>query len=307
MPLTLGSHTRLLVVAPHPDDEIIATGELIQHVLHAGGEVQVLLMTDGDNNPWPQRWTERRLWIGPTERERWGRQRRGEARQAIRRLGLEPEALVPLGLPDMGLTAWLRHSHEALVELLVGRLHAFHPSLVAIPSLADRHPDHSAAHVLVRHALARWKESAPALLTYLVHGADARQGEEVALAPRVGMHELKQAALAEHASQMALSGERMRALAGRPEQFRQIRALRRDTGVLPWQVGTIRKPGLRLTLADETGVQTWPGHAAPVRPSPGGGSLLELDAPLGTVPRFGKLHMDLRSPWIFDHWGWWEL
>ena len=53
--------TRLLVVAPHPDDETIATGLLIQQVKEAGGEVQILLLTAGDNNPWPQRWLERRV------------------------------------------------------------------------------------------------------------------------------------------------------------------------------------------------------------------------------------------------------
>jgi hypothetical protein len=24
----------------------------------------------------------------------------------------------------------------------------------------------------------------------------------------------------------------------------------------------------------------------------------------GPGPRFVKLHLDWRSPWIFDHWGW---
>ena len=54
MPVSLPSSAqdRLLVVAPHPDDETIAAGGLIQSALHAGAAVRVLFATDGDNNPW---------------------------------------------------------------------------------------------------------------------------------------------------------------------------------------------------------------------------------------------------------------
>ena len=63
MAFSLHAGTRLLVVAPHPDDESIATGELIQQVRQVGGQVDILLLTHGDNNPWPQRWMERRFRI----------------------------------------------------------------------------------------------------------------------------------------------------------------------------------------------------------------------------------------------------
>lgn len=307
MPLKIGSHTRLLVVAPHPDDETIACGELIQHVRQAGGEVEVLLLTDGDNNPWPQRWVERRLWVGPAQRERWGRRRRGEVGQAIQALGLDPVALHPLGLPDMGLTAWLRFHLDALLEHVSARLAAFAPTHVAIPSLGDRHPDHSAAHVLMRLALAGMGEGAPVVLTYLVHGRDPRQGEVVALAPGLRMHAVKLAAMTAHSSQMALSGERMHALADRPEQFRKIRIQRREAGVLPWQVTTLRQPWLHLTVVDGAGARSFAGLTAPVRRSPAGGSMLDLPPPSDGGPRFAKLHMDLRTPWIFDRWGWCEI
>lgn len=306
MPLTLNSHSRLLVVAPHPDDETIATGELIQHVRQAGGEVEILLLTDGDNNPWPQRWLERRLWVGPAERERWGRRRRGEVAQALRTLGLEA-GLIPLGLPDMGVTAWVRFHLDVLLEHVAGRLEAFRPTHVAIPSLGDRHPDHGAAHVLMRLALARWTQSAPMVLTYLVHGRDPRQGEVAVLPVEPRMHAVKMAALAAHASQMALSGERMRGLADRSEEFRKIRTLRREGGVLPWQLATIRKPWLKLTIVDGEGARSYRGTLAPVRASSEGGSMLELPPPPPGSPRFAKLHMDVRWPWIFDRWGWCEV
>src|SRR6185436_12115926 len=40
--------TRLLVVAPHPDDEMLAAGGLMQRVLSTHGTVQVVYLTDGD-------------------------------------------------------------------------------------------------------------------------------------------------------------------------------------------------------------------------------------------------------------------
>ena len=77
------AQTRLLVVAPHPDDETIATGLLIQQVRAAGGEVRILLLTEGDNNPWPQRWLERRVRIRVADRQRWGDRRHAEMLQAL--------------------------------------------------------------------------------------------------------------------------------------------------------------------------------------------------------------------------------
>jgi len=39
---------RLLVVAPHPDDETLGAGGLIQRVVARGGEVRIVLVTAGD-------------------------------------------------------------------------------------------------------------------------------------------------------------------------------------------------------------------------------------------------------------------
>ena len=133
MSLSLNARTRLLVVAPHPDDESIATGELILQVRQAGGEVQILLLTNGDNNPWPQRWVERRLRIGANERRRWGGRRRTEVTQALAHLGVTGEAMQPLGWPDMGVTSRLCESLDASVDAVAQHVEAFRPNLVALP------------------------------------------------------------------------------------------------------------------------------------------------------------------------------
>ena len=74
--LRMTAKDRLLILAPHPDDESLATGGLIQRAVKAGAKVRVLFATDGDNNPWPQRFVERKLQISYTDRARWGRRRR---------------------------------------------------------------------------------------------------------------------------------------------------------------------------------------------------------------------------------------
>ena len=306
MAVTIAADTRLLVVAPHPDDESIATGELIQHVRAAGGSVQILLLTAGDNNPWPQRWLERRIRIGADDRRRWGARRRQEMAGALERLGLTPDALHPLGLPDMGLTDCLRADLPGQVEQWANWLERCRPSLIAMPALGDGHPDHSAAHVLMRLAVARRQgQGAPPMLSYLVHGRAAERGETVALPASAPMHAAKLAALDQHRSQVALSGGRMRRLADRPEVFRTVEPAGSD-GWLPWQPSAAQRPWLSLTVAGRDGARSWPWSRAPLERHASG--RWRLAEPAGAPgPRFAKLHSGLPSLWIFDRWGWCEL
>ncbi|MHA6203220.1 PIG-L deacetylase family protein [Dyella soli] len=309
MALSLNARTRLLVVSPHPDDESIATGELIQQVREAGGEVRILLLTNGDNNPWPQRWVERRLRIGAAERRRWGERRRGEVGQALGQLGVDPSALQALGWPDMGLTSKLCNDFVAARQAVGACLDAFRPSLVALPALGDHHPDHGAAHVLTRLALASRQGAPPELLAYLVHGREGEVTGRVKLDSSVGMHANKLTALACHRSQMALSGKRMRRLADRPERYQVVREPHAGplATVLPWQPSAALRPWLRLTVADGEAVRTWPWSRAPVTRDGQGHYVLHALAEGHVGPVFAKLHMYLPSPWIFDRWGWCEL
>lgn len=300
------TQTRLLVVAPHPDDETIAAGLLIQQVQAAGGEVQILLLTAGDNNPWPQRWVERRVRIRRADRERWGHRRHVEMVQALQLLELPRSALQALGWPDMGVTDCLLQAENTAVSTLAAAIGQFRPSLIAMPSLDDRHPDHGAAHVLVRLALAGQTRS-PQLLTYLVHGHAPDSGF-IEVRGSSAEQAIKLTALTAHHSQMALSGNRMRHLASRPERYIEVSSRSKEpSSALPWQPSAWLQPWLRLSVASAAGVQSWRWKDAPLQRDDNGIYHLPTPAAADATPRFAKLAWGLPSPWIFDHWGWWEL
>ncbi|MBD8873980.1 PIG-L family deacetylase [Rhodanobacter sp. DHB23] len=304
---TLTAQTRLLVLAPHPDDETLANGLLIQRVLAAGGAVRVLLLTDGDNNPWPQRWLERRWSIGADARARWGRRRRAECVAALRRLGVPASALQALGWPDMGvLDRLLQPDWQAPAELAAA-LADFRPDLIAMPALADRHPDHGAAHVLLRMALVR-QGHAPALLGYLVHGRGDAAPECGAIGT-AAQQAAKEEALAAYGTQLALSGGRLRRLARRPERHAPIASVPPDAGLaLPWRPSPLLRPRLRLTVATASGeARQWPWRDAPLQRDGQGGWRLDWPAARAGQACFARLSLALPSPWIFDHWGWREL
>lgn len=299
------AHTRLLVVAPHPDDETIATGLLVQQVHAAGGEVRVVLLTAGDNNPWPQRWLERRLRIGSLDRRRWAQRRGMEMVQALQRLGLPETALHSLGWPDLGVSTLLLESTDEVVATIAQELNQFNPNLVVFPSLLDRHPDHGAAHVLVRLALAGRAE-APALFTYLIHGEPGSRGF-IRIQPTPAQMAAKCAALLAHRSQLALSGRRMRRLADRPERYAEVGLPLALGLVLPWRPPAWLRPWLGLHLVSAAGGHRWAWAVAPIERLPDGRFRVSLAACSQAVPCFVHLSLSLRSPWIFDHWGWCEL
>jgi len=209
---------RLLVFAPHPDDETLATGEMIQFAMAAGAKVRVVFATDGDNNPWPQRWCERRWRIGTAERARWGKRRRAEAVAALARLGVASESARFLGWSDLGITNLLMRD-DAAIDVLAAEIDAFAPTHVAMPSLRDRHPDHGALRVMLELAL-RKAHTQCLCFGYVVHGRSVDSGEWE-LASDAQRHSRKREALAEHASQIALSKKRLLRWASQSESFEQ--------------------------------------------------------------------------------------
>lgn len=240
-PLELRDSDRLLVVVPHPDDETLATGGLIQRALLAGAALRVVFATDGDNNPWPQRWLERRWRIDAAARERWGRRRREEARTAMTLLGVPAEAVQFLGWPDQGLTAMLMRDGGA-EDRLGEEIARFVPTHIAMPSLDDRHPDHNALRVMLELALFRQGRFDCRRLGYVVHGPGPDR-RSLAIPLDAAQFANKQRALLAHVTQLSLSRRRMQRLCERVECF---------------EVGPA--PSKAAAQEDLEWMLPWPGH-----------------------------------------------
>lgn len=129
---------RVLVVAPHPDDELHSAATWLQH-LDLGARVTVAILTDGS--------ASRRIPGGQDEVRRVRRQE-AEAAQAI----LRASRWEWLGLPDGEL------STEAAAETLAAVIDSEAPELIYAPSFADGHPDHLASTLGLARCLAAWPE-----------------------------------------------------------------------------------------------------------------------------------------------------
>jgi LmbE family N-acetylglucosaminyl deacetylase len=276
---------------------------VLQRVLAAGGTADVLLLTSGGNNPWPQRVLERRLRIDAAAQTRWAARRQHEIRAALQTLGVPVGHLHALDWPDMGLFERLLQADGTALATLRDWLRRLRPNLLVLPALADRHPDHGAAHVLLRLALAGMAE-APRVCTYLVHAA-AGAHAPIHVDATAAQRETKLAALAQHASQTALSGARLRCLAAGAECFDELAPALAD-GRLPWRPPALLQSLLWLNVVDRCGAHSWHFSQAPLRQATDGGWQLTTPMPEQGGPRFAHLGLRVPSPWIFDHWGWCE-
>ena len=121
--------SRLVVVAPHPDDEILGAGGLLAAAARAGREILLAAVTDGQaSHPGSGKWPEAEL----------AAQRRRESAEALEVLGAGAAAVRRLGFPDGGVAA----RTAALTTALAGLLMA--SDVVVSPWRFDGHPDHEA-------------------------------------------------------------------------------------------------------------------------------------------------------------------
>jgi LmbE family N-acetylglucosaminyl deacetylase len=145
---------RLLVVSPHPDDEVLGAGGLIRDWLRAGRPVTLLSITDGEA-AYPD-------WPG------LGLVRRSELKQALATLGDTRLLAVSLRIPDGRVNEHADTLRAALTAV------CDHDTTLIAPYEADGHPDHDAAGAVCREfahstglAVARypiwaWHHSTPA-------------------------------------------------------------------------------------------------------------------------------------------------
>ncbi|WP_024891690.1 PIG-L deacetylase family protein [Luteimonas huabeiensis] len=136
----LGDARRLVVVAPHPDDEVLGAGGLMALAAARGLPVRVLALTDGERC-YPT--------LPGAARASLARIRRVELHRALERLGVASGGVEHLRLPDGGLQA-----AGAALALRIHRL--LQPrDLVLTTWRRDGHPDHEAAAAAVADAAGR--------------------------------------------------------------------------------------------------------------------------------------------------------
>jgi len=198
-----GRNTNLLVIAPHPDDEAIGAAGLIQRVIASAGAVRVVLMTSGDAYPEGLQAETHIRRPGPKDFRNYGSIRERETIAAMAQLGVGRSNLMFLGFPDEGMCFIASQRGlsrlRAFESMYTGRyeppvsdqvvrgveyrdadvrkelqliVSAFHPTVVALPTPNDDHPDHGASGILAREALdnaTRGGRPAPVILEYLVH------------------------------------------------------------------------------------------------------------------------------------------
>lgn len=192
---------RLLVVAPHPDDEALGAAGLIRRAKAAGAAVRVVYLTQGDDNELSSLFYFKKPLVTKSDTVRMGDLREGESQAAMRVLGVPGEDLLFLGYPDAGLlTIWRRHwggskpyrnlltninkvpykdayargsfyRGDNVARDLRRAIGEFRPTRVVVPAPFDRHADHRAAYLFTQLALLELEKriDPPLVYGYVVH------------------------------------------------------------------------------------------------------------------------------------------
>jgi LmbE family N-acetylglucosaminyl deacetylase len=210
---------RVLVLAPHPDDEAIGAGGLIQRVSARGGDVRVIFLTCGESNPWPQRLANRRWRVTESDRAEWGRMRCDEASASLALLGVGSDHSAFLGFPDQQISTLARLDDQRIADALRNAMRDYEPSLLVAPSAQDLHADHRAVAYFAHQAVRGLGDSAPEIVTYVVHGEGSPSRLHFSLDLSEREQQRKRQAIECHRSQLQLSRGRFLAYARATEDF----------------------------------------------------------------------------------------
>jgi LmbE family N-acetylglucosaminyl deacetylase len=202
-PLELATGAQLLVISPHPDDEMLAAGGIIQRVLATGGQVEVVMVTNGDGQYFAPLLITGRVRSKPADYIAMGQRRQKETLKALSEIGLSSNQVIFLGYPDrrireMWNSDWQdkkpirapythttrspyenTYGQEAeylgtdLYNDLIGILQRYQPDVILLPHPEDTNSDHSAVSDFARFAVASFLSSSenkpPVILSYLIH------------------------------------------------------------------------------------------------------------------------------------------
>lgn len=192
---------RVMVLAPHPDDESLGAAGVIQGAVKAGAGIRIVYLTNGEHNQFAFVVYEKRLVIKQGALIMMGEMRQAEARAAMKFLGVPEEKLIFLGYPDFGtLAIFLKYweesmpfkdmltrisnvpyedalspnapyKGEAILSDIESVLKKYKPTKIFVTNPVDTNRDHRAIYLFLQIAL--WnlenKIPPPKVYPYVIH------------------------------------------------------------------------------------------------------------------------------------------
>lgn len=119
---------RILIIAPHPDDEVLGCGALIHAAISRNRDVKVVLMTGGERLATNKKLTKEELIA----------KRRNLTKKANATLGLTPPNITFLDYKDGGISP----EDTTQTERLINLINDFKPQQVFVSSYYDTFADH---------------------------------------------------------------------------------------------------------------------------------------------------------------------
>ncbi len=195
--LKLRKSDRLLIVAPHPDDESLSSAGLLQQALELKIPIKVVLMTNGDAYKRAVAIDFKIPQPSPADFIKFGDERHKETIAAMSRLGVSRKDIYFLSYPDGGLEAMFtrdwdyKNLHlgrngsktapyafayeknaaycgQNVVKNLQSVLSDFKPTTIVFPGAEDIHHDHWATNAFIEYTITLMRYRCRAF-TYLVH------------------------------------------------------------------------------------------------------------------------------------------
>jgi LmbE family N-acetylglucosaminyl deacetylase len=149
---------RILVIAPHPDDDVIGCGGTLHRYASRGAFVLVVYVTDGSaSHPNSLRFSAERL----------AALREGEARLALLELSVEAEPLF-MRVLDGTVALLAATDREFVAARIAAAVRDFRIDTILEPWHRDPHPDHIATAELVADSVARLTSPLPRRFAYFV-------------------------------------------------------------------------------------------------------------------------------------------
>lgn len=188
---------KVIVFAPHSDDETLGVGGYIAKSIKNGADVIVVLVTNGDGHRFSSMEEFKTIYPDAVDYIKSGYVRQEESKKALEILGVKDENIIFLGFPDSGLKELLNqnfntpfqsphtkqsfspynnsyqknvsYTGENLENNILEILKKYNPQVVVATSQSDTHADHSATGVFVAKAVEKISSQKPTIYYYLIH------------------------------------------------------------------------------------------------------------------------------------------